>query len=191
MTGHRTVVIPYADGPKGTCKWCGEPIRHGRSDRRWHDGREDEPNCIHEYRMASDHDYIRAIARREGWHFCAVCGLPGPGLHGPMVGYRLDHSLSSVVADTLAEIGGFAAWELRPLAAAINRRIGWSRWGFTLQVDHIHPLIDGGSFHPSNLQLLCPDHHKAKTAREATLRARGRREAAAGQTTFDLTQEAA
>lgn len=47
-----------------------------------------------------------------------------------------------------------------------------------LHLDHIVPLADGGSADESNLQMLCPDCHKAKTAAEATVRAERRRKAA-------------
>ena len=40
-------------------------------------------------------------------------------------------------------------------------------------VDHIKPLWDGGTDDPKNKQLLCGEHHDAKTAREATQRSRG------------------
>ncbi|WP_441928330.1 HNH endonuclease [Marmoricola sp. RAF53] len=40
-------------------------------------------------------------------------------------------------------------------------------------VDHIKPLWDGGSDDASNKQLLCKEHHDAKTAREAAQRNRG------------------
>lgn len=40
-------------------------------------------------------------------------------------------------------------------------------------VDHIVPLWAGGSDDGSNKQLLCKEHHDAKTAREAAERARG------------------
>lgn len=41
-----------------------------------------------------------------------------------------------------------------------------------LEVDHITPLSEGGHpFDPSNLQTLCTDCHKEKTAREASERA--------------------
>ncbi len=40
------------------------------------------------------------------------------------------------------------------------------------EVDHHVPLEQGGSNADSNLQLLCDDCHKAKTAAEASARAR-------------------
>ena len=52
-----------------------------------------------------------------------------------------------------------------------------------LHVDHITPLADGGPNDESNLQLLCPTCHKAKTAAEATARAQRRRTIATATTT--------
>lgn len=41
----------------------------------------------------------------------------------------------------------------------------------SLEIDHIQPLHRGGSNDPDNLQLLCVDCHKAKSARERSDRA--------------------
>ncbi len=41
------------------------------------------------------------------------------------------------------------------------------------EVDHIVRLADGGTDHPSNLQSLCEDCHKEKTAAENGARPRG------------------
>ena len=49
------------------------------------------------------------------------------------------------------------------------------------EVDHIVPLVDGGSHDLDNLQTLCSPCHRAKTAAEATERAAREREAAATQ----------
>lgn len=43
------------------------------------------------------------------------------------------------------------------------------------EVDHRVPLIDGGSFMLTNLQLLCLSCHKVKTAKEASTRAQRRK----------------
>lgn len=40
-----------------------------------------------------------------------------------------------------------------------------------LELDHIIPLIDGGTEAPENLQVLCRQCHKTKTRREAAQRA--------------------
>lgn len=42
--------------------------------------------------------------------------------------------------------------------------------GVPLEVDHIRPLADGGSDYPSNIQLLCVQHHREKTSAEARKR---------------------
>lgn len=44
-----------------------------------------------------------------------------------------------------------------------------------LHLDHITPLADGGTADEDNLQLICPDCHRDKTAAEATARAARRR----------------
>ena len=45
------------------------------------------------------------------------------------------------------------------------------------ELDHIVPLVDGGTHDPSNLQTLCTPCHKKKTAQEARQRAAQRNEA--------------
>lgn len=42
-----------------------------------------------------------------------------------------------------------------------------------VELDHIIRVIDGGTDHPDNLQLLCPACHRIKTRREARSRAHG------------------
>lgn len=69
----------------------------------------------------------------------------------------------------------------RPGHTWTGSALPWKPGDPYLEVDHVVPLIDGGSFSVANLQLLCREHHARKTAREAGRRARRRREAAAGQ----------
>ncbi|MCI0409062.1 MAG: HNH endonuclease [Acidobacteria bacterium] len=47
----------------------------------------------------------------------------------------------------------------------------WGGW----EADHVVPLADGGSFGLENLQTLCTDHHRDKTARENAVRASTRK----------------
>jgi len=44
----------------------------------------------------------------------------------------------------------------------------------TNQVDHIVPLCEGGADDESNMQTMCDEHHRAKTAEEAGRRAKVR-----------------
>lgn len=41
------------------------------------------------------------------------------------------------------------------------------------QVDHITPKAEGGTDHPTNLQVICDQCHEAKTAHEIRERAKG------------------
>lgn len=45
--------------------------------------------------------------------------------------------------------------------------------GLAQEVDHIRPLWAGGQEDDGNLQAICTNHHKAKTAHEAAQRASG------------------
>lgn len=65
-----------------------------------------------------------------------------------------------------------AKWlKANPLCLACKEQDGIVTAG--QQVDHIIPLWKGGADHESNLQSLCIEHHKAKTAIEAAERAKG------------------
>jgi 5-methylcytosine-specific restriction protein A len=51
-------------------------------------------------------------------------------------------------------------------------RDGCDHISLGVDVDHIIPLWDGGRDDDGNKELLCDEHHKAKSAKEATRRAR-------------------
>jgi hypothetical protein len=73
---HRVAGIAFPDAPKGTCKQCGQAIVHGRfRARSWHDGREDEENCLLAYYVANDRlrSALAPLAERDGPH-CQGCG---------------------------------------------------------------------------------------------------------------------
>lgn len=69
----------------------------------------------------------------------------------------------------MAIIKGFARENYRLCAAC--QKAGLISYGDEL--DHIIPLWQGGAESDSNRQWLCKAHHKAKTAEEAALRAKG------------------
>jgi len=69
---------------------------------------------------------------------------------------------------------GWAKRELVRARGAICERCGAKpirgyKW---LHLDHVVPLIDGGTLEEQNLQLLCPECHLAKTLREQAARLR-------------------
>ena len=47
---------------------------------------------------------------------------------------------------------------------------------FNLEVDHIKPLVRGGSHYKSNLQVLCKICHNAKTQKDFDREVKGKRE---------------
>lgn len=144
MSAHRRPQIPYSDAPRGTCRWCGEPILHESGPkkgelnkrRRWH------PSCVDTYNESDPRKARRVVRKRDRGH-CAWCGLDTYALRRKIVG-RGSHG-------KLRELG------FKP------RKSLW-------ELDHIVPLIDGGGHETTNLQTLCTPCHKIKTTREANER---------------------
>ncbi len=144
MSAHRRPQIPFTDAPRGTCRWCGEPIlretgtKKGERNnlRRWH------PTCVDTYNESDPREARRSVRKRDRGR-CATCGLDTYALRRKLKG-RGSHR-------KLRELGfkpRMSLWEL----------------------DHIVPLIDGGGHEAANLQTLCTPCHKTKTAREALAR---------------------
>jgi 5-methylcytosine-specific restriction protein A len=144
VTAHRRPQIPFSDAPRGSCRWCGEPILHEagakkgerNNRRRWHQA------CVDSYNESDPREARRAIRKRDRGH-CADCGLDTYALRRTIKG-RGSHR-------KLRELG------FKP------RKSLW-------ELDHIVPLIDGGGHEEANLQTLCTPCHKAKTGLEASAR---------------------
>lgn len=72
---------------------------------------------------------------------------------------------------------------------AMIRGLEWPLNNTPYEVDHIRPLVEGGSNHPDNLRTLCVPCHRAETAALAArraARARDERESASPQTRLGL-----
>lgn len=143
MTAHRRPEICFTDAPQGTCRWCGEEIvfgsgkNKGRIDRR----RRWHRACVDTYNASDPREARRRIRKRDRGR-CAAC--------------RAD---TYQIRRELRKIG-------RGRARAMRERgfkPGQSFW----ELDHIVPLIDGGSHDDENLQTLCTPCHAKKTAAEA------------------------
>jgi 5-methylcytosine-specific restriction protein A len=155
MSEHRRPDIRFPDAPRGTCRWCGDPIlrepgaKQGDRDyrRRWH------PACVDAYNE-SDPREARRRARKRDRGVCGECGLDTN---------RLRRSVR----------GRGRAAKLRGLGF-VPRRSLW-------ELDHIVPLIDGGGHDLSNLQTLCVPCHRVKSAQETRERAERRRAALSEQ----------
>lgn len=145
MTAHRRPEIRFSDAPRGTCRWCGEAIVHGSGLLRGEPNRRRRwhPECVDVYN-ATDPREVRRRLRRRDRGVCAHCGLDTIALARELAGRGMTRKLRD---------RGF-----------VPRRSLW-------EVDHVVPLIDGGSHALDNLQTLCTPCHKAKTAEEARARA--------------------
>ena len=150
MTDHRRPPIPFTDAERGVCRWCGKEILYLKGD---HKGQRDRrrrwhPECVEAYEASDPREARRRIRKRDRGR-CADCGLDTYGLRRSLRGRGMTQALRE---------RGF-----------VPRRSLW-------ELDHIVPLVDGGSHDPSNLQTLCTPCHKKKTAQEARQRAAQRSE---------------
>ena len=144
MTAHRRPQIRFTDAPRGTCRWCGDPILHEsgakkgerNNRRRWHQ------SCVDTYNESDPREARRAVRKRDRGR-CAACD-----------------------ADTYALRRKFKGRGSHRKLRELGFKSRMSLW----EVDHIVPLIEGGGHELKNLQTLCTPCHKNKTAREAAAR---------------------
>lgn len=176
-------------GRCGWCKWCGDAIPvviDGRrsTQRMWH------PACAYEYQLHTDSAVQKEYLVERDGHRCDECppGTPAPqrwlkgAEHSDMRGTPPmpwdGPRVGQLYIDTLLayrKVNPYPRWtEVRRVCALqVDHRVPlWS-------VEHLPPEKRRRYFGPENLQLLCPDHHRAKTAREAGERALTRRRVAA------------
>ena len=148
MSAHRRPEIRFSDAPRGTCRWCGEAIVHRAGARRGEPDRRRRwhPACVDVYNQSDPREARRRVRKRDRGR-CASCGLDTYGLRRQIRGR-----------------GSFRKLRERGFKP---RKSLW-------ELDHIVPLVDGGSHDLGNLQTLCTPCHKRKTAREAGERRRQR-----------------
>ena len=148
---HRRPEILFTDAPRGTCRWCGETILYTSGEKQGSINRRRRwhPDCVDTYN-ATDPRELRRLVRRRDRGICAVCQLNTYTLRRKLKGRGM--------AKRLREQG------------FVPRRSLW-------EVDHVIPLIDGGSHDLENLQTLCSPCHRKKSAEEN--RERGARSGAA------------
>jgi hypothetical protein len=108
MSSHRKPPKPefFDSVPKGTCRWCNEPILEltptGRtSTSRWHKG------CLDQYLfMTRPKVYRRAIFKRD-MGVCQTCGWKHTSIHS---NWELDHITPLVESRGLEEID-YSFWQ--------------------------------------------------------------------------------
>jgi len=148
MTINRRPEIRFSDAPQGECRWCGEAILFEAGDKQGSVNRRRRWHqaCVDTYNESDPREARRRVRKRDRGR-CAMC--------------RVDTS------KIRREVRGRGrAKQLR----ALGYKIRGSLW----ELDHVVPLIDGGSHELANLQSLCTPCHKKKTADEARQRARCR-----------------
>ena len=148
LSAHRRPTIRFSDAPRGTCRWCGGAILHASGPKQ---GRVDarrrwHPDCVAQYNLTDPRE-LRRLVRKRDREVCRACGLDTGGLRREVRGRGR--------AKRLRELG------FQP------RRSLW-------ELDHVVPLIEGGSHDPANLQTLCVPCHRKKSAHETRERARAR-----------------
>ena len=152
MTEHRRPPIRFSDAPRGKCRWCGDAILFETGPPKGEPNRRRRwhPACVEQYNQ-SDPRETRRRARKRDRGICAHCQLDTQALRRQVRG--------------------------RGRAAKL-RELGFRVRGSLWEVDHVVPLIDGGTHDLRNLQTLCTPCHKRKTAGEARVRAEHKKEAA-------------
>jgi hypothetical protein len=165
---------------RGHCSWCGEVIlvrKLGIAEvslrRGWHDGRDGEPNCLHQLKLHTDREVqVNHVLARDGVG-CCDCGQPeGRWTQG---GYPSD-------PDKLRAWG--PKWERWYPAEIWVGEFAMVSWSTRLELEHETPLWSVAHlpdeerrpyFGPDNLKLRCRRCHAVKTKREAGDRAKGDR----------------
>ncbi|HEY0278629.1 MAG TPA: HNH endonuclease signature motif containing protein [Solirubrobacterales bacterium] len=136
------------DSPQGVCRWCGDPIQLvDPSDYR---------RARRRYHYGDEHevgetDCLNRWKASAQWDAHSAVRLREMEAHGKLF---------------CAECG-LVVYE-PPEPGDLYREIRW-------ECDHRIPLEDGGPHHIDNLQVLCVEDHRKKTAREASARAERRR----------------
>lgn len=162
--------LPLPRVPRRHCRWCELPITLGRPDRSWHDGREEEPDCLREFQLHTRLDVqYPFVAKRDG-EACYRCG---------------EVQIKVVASKCTTYIHGFYDWrdysiKGAPVVARCEGPYCEVEFKLALELEHTVPLWAVAHltpaerrkyFGPWNLRLLGPCCHKPKTKAEAKQRA--------------------
>jgi 5-methylcytosine-specific restriction protein A len=155
-------VMPKTKAPRGPnnerlCRWCHGNVKPPRltfcSDE-----------CVHEYRIRRDPNYVRRLLEKRDHGVCAECGVD---THEVYKAFR-DLRKTAYDSDRYTQWNKNSAWQsfYKNLGIASGRRTLWD-------ADHITPVIEGGgSCGLDNYRTLCIWCHKRETAALAKRRAK-------------------
>lgn len=158
-------VWPKDGRPEHWCRWCGGEIVHGRVRQRgWHDGREDDPNCLLNYRLHTDRKAQFAhVSGRDGLKCWDCSEAPEKWLRG--------YEVTSPVYAEEFRVLYVRRWTEVQRVTALELEHSTPLWA----VSHLSDEERRFYFGPDNLRLRCPTCHGAKTKREAGARAKTKR----------------
>jgi len=169
---HPEAVPPYRQpraGARGTrwCRWCWSAVTPPR--RTWC-----SQECVHEYRLERDWNYIRSAVEKRDRGVCVLCGVDTAWLRNVILHLRAVEWWNEPAGLMLMGRAKLVRWRWLHYAVlgCCSSRDPW-------EADHIHARADGGRDHPDNLRTLCVPCHKERTRRWVAERARRRREEAA------------
>jgi 5-methylcytosine-specific restriction endonuclease McrA len=138
-------LLPKGPGGRILCRHCGQEVPPRRSTFC-------SAECVHEWRLRTDPNYLREQVFRRDKGYCALCHADTVRVYSWLRRLR-----GPVKAKALAE------WGLK----GMTRRSLWD-------ADHVLPVVEGGGeCDLSNLRTLCLKCHRKVTAqlRERRLRA--------------------
>lgn len=173
--GERTPTAAYPRRP-GYCTWCQKAVKPPKVT--WCG----DPQCVHEYQMATDQGYRRAHVYQRDLGVCARCKKDCHAAAERLRALRDDAArawralapgaeaaaqafVAAAVEEGLTRAQAAKVLELRGPGTAIVSSLP-SLW----QADHVIPLAERGGNGLSNLQTCCLPCHKAKTERQAARR---------------------
>ncbi|XP_026872429.2 DNA annealing helicase and endonuclease ZRANB3 isoform X1 [Electrophorus electricus] len=137
------------------------------------------PACMEEFRLRSDHGYMRARVLEAEQGVCQHCGL-----HAHQLYLRVRDAPHTHRKDLLDN-----TWLAQLPLKQLNEMIGSPVEGQFWQVDHIRPVYSGGGqCLLDNLQTLCTVCHRMRTAQQAKERSQTKRAQAASKLASDITR---
>ena len=163
--------------PSGYCRMCEGAIlvppgkTKAAALRNWKRVRDPEALSVQValYKRATWHPWC--------WDYASLLMHPWPASIAKVRGERLYSCAGCGFQLELAQQAGKRWGEVVPWMTR-DQVVGWlkalgadAKWRAGAEVDHVVPLWAGGQHHIGNLQVLCVDCHREKTAREAKVRA--------------------
>lgn len=160
------------------CRWCEKPVDPPRRTFC-------SSECVHQWKMRSNPGYRRQLVFERDGGICAACGRDCHALERDLL--KMLYENPSACDEALRNLGltrrSYGILDKR-VPVDLRGRMGgkldeglrcWDPRRSLWEVDHVVAVVEGGGgCDLSNLQTLCFDCHKKKTAELARKRAEAR-----------------